>query len=472
MVELINLIKRSGNSLNSRLTQREINHGSYAPKIALIQLGSNSTQAVINSFPGLGPLYISSHLKANGYNPSFYDFTAKGSNDLPKDLKDGIYNFDIYGFSSNIAQFREAKRMMGEIKEKNPNAVYVVGGPFPSRSPHYGLEAGFDVVGRGEGEDVMLEVANTFPNIKRGEISAKNFPDPNFFPDWSAINPLDYIYQLEGKRCINVMTKRGNCPFHCTFCALQNEGVSKLRMRTIDNVVEEAQFLRETYGFGSLAIYDDEVLITKKRDHELFKKLKEIDMPYRCMTRANLADRADIELLKATGCKEICIGLESADPFIHEIVVEKETTIEHHTEFLKNAREVGLRTKVYLIIGMPSESRRTIENTKRWLRQNRPENFDISVFTPYPGAPIYNNKQHYEIDWDQEKLEEIWFSGGAQEECAVWTPYLTSKDILEIKAEMEHEFNRGKSGVTPYWGPIEDAPNKLKLKPVKDYCPA
>lgn len=456
MVELFNLLKKSSTKLESRLeSAREIYHGSSPPKIALIQPDSPGL-LIPNSFPGLGLLYVSAHLRNHGYESSFYDLTTKGNDLTPngKNIGDEIYKFDIYGFSSSITQFRDAERMMKQLKEKNPNALYVVGGPFPSRSPKYGLDAGFDVVGRGEGEDVMLEVANNFPNIKKGEISAKNFPDPNFLPDWGAINPLEYIYQLDGKRCINIMTKRGNCPFHCTFCALQNEGVSKLRMRTIDNIVEEANFLRERYGFGSLAIYDDEVLVTKKRDHELFKKLKEIDMPYRCMTRANLADRSDIELLKATGCGEICIGLESADPFIHEVVVEKETTIEHHTQFLRNAKDVGLRTKVYLIIGLPSESRRTIENTKQWLRKTRPENFDISIFTPYPGAPIFENKRHYEIDWDQEKLEEIWFSGAAQyDQCAVWTPHLSSEDILEIKQEIEHEFARGKGGTTDYWGP-------------------
>ena len=78
------------------------------------------------------------------------------------------------------------------------------------------------------------------------------------------------------------------------------------------------------------------------------------------------------------------------------------------------------------------------------------------MFTPYPGAPIYQNKEHYEIKWDQQEFEEIWFSGQAQTACAVSTPYLSSKEILEIRDEMEKEFNRGKGGATDYWGPIKD----------------
>lgn len=250
------------------------------------------------------------------------------------------------------------------------------------------------------------------------------------------------------------MTKRGNCPFHCTFCALQEVGVSTLRSRTVENVLGEVNFLRDTYGFGSLAIYDDEILISKKRDTELFKGFKELEMPYRAMTRANLADREYIKMLKETGCGEVCIGLESADPFIHEVVVEKGTTVEDHTNFLKYSREVGLRVKTFLIVGLPGESKDSIGQTRKWLKQNRPENFDVSIFTPYPGSLIYKKKENYEIDWDQDYLEQQWFSGEAQyDNCSVWTPYLSSKDLIEIKNELQEEFGRGKGGTTDYWGP-------------------
>ena len=161
-------------------------------------------------------------------------------------------------------------------------------------------------------------------------------------------------------------------------------------------------------------------------------------------------------MLAETGCGECCIGLESADEYIHEVVVNKLTTVQDHSDFVEIAKKKGLRVKTFLMIGLPSESRESVENTKKWLRQYRPENFDISIFTPYPGAPIYQHKEKFEIDWDQDHLEQIWFSGQAQyDDCAVWTPYLSSKNILEIKAEIQDEFKRGEGGSTNYWGPIK-----------------
>jgi len=255
---------------------------------------------------------------------------------------------------------------------------------------------------------------------------------------------------------MNILTKRGNCPFQCGFCAKQEGKKSPLRYHSVENVLNEIKFLKNNFGVGSIAIYDDDVLLDKKRDVEIFKGLFELGMPYRCMTRASLATKEDLKLLKETGCGEIAIGVESADSAILK-VINKGITIEQNTEFVKNCKELGLRVKAYLIIGLPGESRETIEKTKKWLREVQPDNFDISVFTPYPGSAIYENKEKYEIDWDEKKLKEIWYSGEAQYgNCAVRTPYLSSEEILKFKKEIEQEFKRGKGGATDYWGPMKD----------------
>ncbi len=418
-------------------------------KIVLIQPDSPYLLYPL-SFPGLGLMYISSYLKKNGYFPDYYDLT--GGIKLPEDL-----HADIFGISCQITQFKDVKKIKDELKEKNPNSLFVIGGPFPTHSPKECLDAGFDVVVKGEGEISMLNIVKNYPNVAKGEYFSEEFLNPDeIFPDWNAINPLRYRYQLEGKKCMNILTKRGNCPFQCTFCAKQEGKRSPLRYRSVENVLDEVKFLKDKFGVGSIAIYDDDVLLDKKRDAELFKGLAELKIPYRCMTRANLATKEDLKLLKETGCGEIAIGVESADPHILE-VIKKGITLEQNTEFIKTCKELGLRVKAYLIIGLPGESRETVEKIKKWLRETQPDNFDISVFTPYPGSDIYENKQNYEIDWNEEKLREVWFSGEAQYgTCAVWTPYLSSEEIIKLKEEIEAEFKRGKGGATSYWGPMKD----------------
>ena len=106
----------------------------------------------------------------------------------------------------------------------------------------------------------------SYPHLKEREVFSEKFVDPNFFPDWDAIEPLRYRYQLNGKRCINIMTRRGNCPFHCTFCARQEVGRSSLRFRSVENVLREVAFLKDEFGFGAVAIYDDDVFVNTCTD--------------------------------------------------------------------------------------------------------------------------------------------------------------------------------------------------------------
>jgi len=159
-------------------------------KIVLIQPDSPYLLYPL-SFPGLGLMYISSYLRKNGYSPEYYDMT--GGVKLPENLK-----ADIFGFSCQITQFKDIIKIKNELKKQNPNSIFVIGGPFPTHSPEECLNAGFDVVIKGEGEIPMLEIIKKFPNVERGEYSSNEFLDPNeIFPDWNSINPLRYKYQLE-----------------------------------------------------------------------------------------------------------------------------------------------------------------------------------------------------------------------------------------------------------------------------------
>lgn len=404
-------------------------------KIALIQPDSPFLTYPL-AFPSLGLLYISKYLKDNGYDLDFYDLT--GGVEIP------AIEADIIAFSCQITQYREVLKLKEKLKAK----VFVIGGSFATFSPDECLKEGFTVV-KGEGEICMLNLVRDFPNVKKVYENC-GVIDPNFItPDWDAIDLTRYGYGLEGKRCINLMTKRGTCPYNCTFCA---KGEKKpLRFRTAKNVLDECRELKDK-GFGAIAIYDDDVLIDKNRDYEIFKGLKALGMPYRCMTRTNLATRADLQMLKDTGCAELAIGVESADPYIHEVVCRKGTTVEQDTLFVQTCKEIGLRVKTYLIIGLPSESRESVKATADWLDKVKPDNYDVSVFTPYPGSYIFNHPEEFDIHWGDE-LKEIWYSGEAQyENCAVYTSQLTSAEILELKAELAKK--RGKAGSTDYWKPL------------------
>jgi len=399
-------------------------------RIALIQPDSPYL-AYPFAFPSLGLLYISAYLKEHGLKPDFYDLTGGGK--LP-DIR-----ADVIAFSCQITQYPAVVEMRDRLKKTNPDAMFVIGGPYPT---HTFCPKFYNIQGEGE-----------IPFARLLGLSGNQYANRGFLPDWEAIDLDKYGYSLEGKRCINIMTKRGNCPYRCAFCAKQENGKSPLRFRSLQHIMMEVDYLRSR-GFGALAIYDDDVLIKKERDVKIFECLKEREMPYRCMTRTDLATKEDLQMLKETGCAEVAVGIETADEKIHR-VVNKGTTLEQDSEFMRNAKAVGLRVKAYLMIGLPGESMESVEKTRRWLRVHKPENYDLSIFTPYPGSHIYSNKKLYDIRWDKKRLQKLWYSGAAQyEDCAVSTSHLTSAEIVALKKATDAEFKRGKAGSTSYWKPL------------------
>ena len=433
------------------------------PKIVLIQPDSPFLAEPL-SFPGLGLLYISAFLKRHGYEIEFYDLT--GDLNLPQGL-----HAEIFGFSCQTVHFPFAANTVKYLRKDNPDSLFIVGGPCPTWSSQDCLNAGFDIVVRGEGERSMVDIAENFKDIcnnikNKHQFKCVYIPEERLdvnslpFPDWGAIDISRYRYQLAGRRCMSIITSRGSCPFgvggNCRFCSKTAMRTSQpLRFRSPENVLEEVRLLRDRYHFGSVMIYDDEVLINKDRDMKIFAGLKKLDIKFRCMTRVDLATKEDLKRLKDFGCIEICIGAESGDSYILEEVVKKGTTVEANTRFVEWCHEVALNVKAYLMIGLPSESRQSLENTHQWLKKVKPTNYDVSIYVPYPGSEFYDHKEDYEIEWDEEGLKKIWYAGEPQYGAsAIWTPYLSSKEIADFRDKINREFKRGIGGTTSYWSPI------------------
>lgn len=413
-------------------------------KIALIQPNSSFLHEPL-SLPSLGLLYISSYLKKHGFEPKLYDFTGRDGNETEHMLnKISSENYDIIAFTCQTPHFLQVIDMKEKLQSE---AKFVIGGPYATYNHEECINHNFTAV-IGEGEHSMLKICNG-----DNSLMFENNTDKinTLLPDWDAIDINRYKYHLDGKKCMSIMTTRGKCPFKCIFCSKAAGG--KLRFRSASSVIEEIKLLRNKYEIKAIAFYDDTMLLNKKRDYEIFKCLKRLGMPFRFMTRSDVVSERDLEFVKHCGCAEICIGIESADNEILK-TIKKGTTIERDTWFVNKCKEIGLRVKTYFIIGLPGEGFESVTKMKVWLMKNKPDNYDISIYVPYPGSYLYNNKDKYDIQWNDEKLKDMWFGGTPQYDnvSAVRTSKLSYEDIVMLRNEIFEEFPRGTGGSTPYWG--------------------
>jgi len=108
---------------------------------------------------------------------------------------------------------------------------------------------------------------------------------------------------------------------------------------------------------------------------------------------------------------------------------------------LKWCKELGIKFKASIILGLPGEDRTSLETTRRWVLENRPDRVDINTLIPFPGTPITSApKGMYDIYWTQQFPEELWYKGLRNDsQAVVGTSSLSPEEIKEFRDALVRE---------------------------------
>lgn len=367
----------------------------------------------------LGLLYLGSVLKNNGYDVEVLDLADVKNWESRVSQLDS----DFIGISATTPQFNIAKKVV-ELVSCNSKPFMMAGGPQPTIVPDIYLKNGFDSVCVGEGERAVLKMVRGIEG-KVSEPWVDNL-DEIPLPAWDMIDIKSYKQTFLGKKLVHLMTSRG-CPYRCAFCS-HSVFQSKVRFRSADNILEEVNKLHENYGYERFMFMDDTFLVNPNLN-EVLEKLKKLGVLWRCHFRANLVTKERLQAMYESGCRHITLGIESGSQKILNNI-NKGTTIEQNTAAVRLAREVGLAVKAFTIVGLPGETMETMEATKKWLLDNRPNDFDLQIFHPYEDCDIYQHPEKYDIKFDKNiNYDESWFKGNPK--SPVSTSGLTAEQITE-----------------------------------------
>jgi radical SAM superfamily enzyme YgiQ (UPF0313 family) len=100
---------------------------------------------------------------------------------------------------------------------------------------------------------------------------------------------------------------------------------------------------------------------------------------------------SDYETLKAMadgGARLLIVGFESGDPQILKNI-KKGATVEMGKTFVQNCKKVGIRVHGDFIIGLPGETKETIEKTINYAKELDCETIQVSMAHAYPGTELY-----------------------------------------------------------------------------------
>ena len=345
---------------------------------------------------------------------------------------------DLVGFTATSPQIYHAGDLSQRIK-----APKIFGGVHPTVEPDDAFRRGADIVVKGEGEVAFKKILD---NPKKA-LQQRVFQEPLIkdldtlpFPDRQAIQQQRYFeltLQNDGVKIASISSSRG-CPYACTFCTSKAIWGRKVRLRSAGSIVSE---LEELVGMGleHLKLNDDTFTLKKERVYEFCRIKTERGLesvPWSCDTRVNTVDYDVLKSMAEANCVEIRFGVESGSQKVLD-ALKKGITIDEVRTAFKYARDLGIRTRGYFMIGNETETREDIEATERLIEEISPDLVGLSINTPFPGSPRYKEKALQGIDWRKVDLYTDVEGIGQQ----VWgNEYLSGQELKELQQKILERF--------------------------------
>lgn len=436
-------------------------------------------------FLHLGILKVASSLEQNGYPVDFMDLSGI------KNYLDVLESYDhttcsTFGLTASTPQVPYAVEIARKLKELQPGCKIILGGPHctlmnaaAKREKKKNIQnrnraskdiarllAIFDVLVCGDGEYAIFDALE----LDKGLVDADDRKSPLFLskqqfselpmPARHLVDISTYRYKIDGFPSTSLIAQLG-CPFHCTFCSGRNSPfLRKIRQRSSESVLEEIDFLYKEYGFTGFMFYDDELNVNRSMVELMnmiadYQEANDVEFRLRGFVKAELFNDKQAAAMVRAGFKWLLTGFESGDErILHNI--RKIAKKADNTRCVEIAKKHGLKVKALLSVGHAGESPETIENTKQWLLDTEPEDFDCSIITTYPGSPYFDDaifQDNYYVYIDPRNGDKLYqqpvdylteldyYKGDPNDGYIsyVWTDYLSPADLVKLRGELERE---------------------------------
>ncbi len=195
---------------------------------------------------------------------------------------------------------------------------------------------------------------------------------------------------------VSLYTGRG-CKSRCTFCLWpQTVGGHRYRTRSVANVAEEIRWAQRAFPQVQEFFFDDDTFTDDlPRAEAIARELGRLGVTWSCNAKANVP-RDTLKIMRDNGLRLLLVGYESGNQqILHNI--KKGMRIETARAFTKHCHELGITIHGTFVLGLPGESRETIEQTIRFATEINPHTIQVSIAAPYPGTALYN--QAMENGW-------------------------------------------------------------------------
>jgi anaerobic magnesium-protoporphyrin IX monomethyl ester cyclase len=361
-------------------------------------------------FPSLGILKVAAVLEPH-HEVSLCDLS--GVSDIES------FRFpeaDVYGLTATTPQLPFAGHIEQWLRRQFPTCKVILGGPHVTMinaaakrgvvraiEMRQELMNRFDTIIAGDGEYAVFTALRFRSRIVDADDPKSLLfltSSDGVFPARFMMDLESYHYEIDGHRATSLIAQLG-CPFGCGFCGGRNSpSFRRIRTRSTDSIIEELADIHCDYGYTGFMFYDDELNVSKALPELLraliaLQKRLNVRFALRGFVKAELFTEEQAGLMAEAGFKTLLVGFESGSERILWNI-QKRATVEDNTKCVGLIHRTGMQVKALMSLGHPGESYETIDETRRWLSDVRPDEFDMTTITVYPGTPYFDEAQEEE----------------------------------------------------------------------------
>jgi hopanoid biosynthesis associated radical SAM protein HpnJ len=323
---------------------------------------------------------------------------------------------DLVVMHTSTPSFKLDAQVAERIKAVNPAIKIGMIGAKVAVEPEKSLldAPAVDFVARNEFDFTCKDVADDLPwsgikgiSYRNGEGVIVHNEDREILENMDALPWVTPIYKRDLQiekyfigylkhPYVSFYTGRG-CKSRCTFCLWpQTVGGHRYRVRSVEDVAAEMKWAKAAFPQVREYFFDDDTLTDNiPRVEALAKELGKLGVVWSANAKANVP-RKTLEIMKDNGLRLLVVGYESGNQkILHNI--KKGMLVDVARRFTKDCHEVGVTIHGTFILGLPGETKETIQETLDFAKEINPHTLQVSLAAPYPGTFLH--RQARENGW-------------------------------------------------------------------------
>jgi radical SAM superfamily enzyme YgiQ (UPF0313 family) len=366
--------------------------------------------------PSLGLAYLAALLRDKGYEVCLIDANILNLSKEQITMKLNGINPDYVLYNGITDNLLDTISWIREIRNDYAKPV-IIGGPHMEIYPKETLiHECIDYGVVGDGWETLPELLDALEHRKdltevKGivfrkdgnvilteerpkRVSLEDVP----FPARDLLPNEKYDMIASRARPLTIMITALGCPFRCTYCCTD----TNLRARSAEHIIAEVEECINKYGIKEIEFYDETFTVNKKTMKRFLDLIEEKDLKFNfsIRTRVDCVDEELIRRMAKNGCIRVNFGIESGDERVLK-ATNRNMSIDTIKKSVKMANDAGILTFGFFMIGLPQDTKESIEKTLKLMLELDLDFMQLNKFTLLPKTKMYE-------EYKKETGEDFW----------------------------------------------------------------